>query len=303
MTKMAISLSLGSSRRDKKAEIELLGEKVIIERRGTDGDVARLMALFAELDGQVDAFGLGGMDLWVHMDAERRYPLHAGQKLVRHVRRTPVVDGNGLKNTLERRVLEVLVARLGPDYRTGRALLTVAVDRYGMTQAFFHSDYDVVCGDLMFALGLGLPVRSERQLRLLARLLVPVASRLPISMLYPTGEKQEQIVPRFGRWYGWATVIAGDCHYIKRHMPPDLGGKVIVTNTTTEADMEAFRQRGVAHVMTTTPVIEGRSFGTNMLEAALTAVAGRGRPLTVPELESMLVDIGLQPSLRALNSA
>jgi len=118
---------------------------------------------------------------------------------------------------------------------------------------------------------------------------------LPISVLYPTGQKQDQIVPRFTKWYDWADIIAGDCHYIKRHMPESLAGKTIVTNTTTPEDMVLFRQRGVRYVVTTTPQLDGRSFGTNMMEAALTAVAGKNRPLTKEELRPMLDRFQLRP--------
>ena len=55
--KRAVSVSLGSSERDKEAELELFGETVIIERRGVDGDVEKATALFEELDGQVGCFG------------------------------------------------------------------------------------------------------------------------------------------------------------------------------------------------------------------------------------------------------
>jgi hypothetical protein len=297
--KRAVSISLGSSARDKQVEIELLGEKVSIERRGTDGDIARATALFTELDGQVDALGVGGIDLWVEM-GPRKLPITAAHKLVRGVRHTPVVDGGGLKNTLERQVAQVLVAELGPAYATGRVLLPVGVDRYGMTLSFFEQGYEVVCADLMFTVGIPIPVRSLPRLHLLAALLGPVVARLPISMLYPTGEKQNEIVPKFTRWYTWATVIAGDCHYIKRHMPDDLRDKVIVTNTTTAQDMTMFRARGVRAVMTTTPVLHGRSFGTNMMEAALTAVAGQGRPLTHAELSAMLDELKLKPTIHSL---
>ena len=34
------------------------------------------------------------------------------------------------------------------------------------------------------------------------------------------------IVPRHGKYYAWADVIAGDFHYIRRNMPPDLRGKI-----------------------------------------------------------------------------
>jgi hypothetical protein len=295
--KQATSVSLGSSSRDKKVEVELLGQEVSIERCGTDGDVEAATALFTELDGRVDALGVGGIDLWVEMDEGKKYPLYAAQKMVKNVHKTPVVDGSGLKNTLESQVVPAMIEALGPSFGSGRVLLTAAVDRFGMTRSFFEHDYEVVCADMMFALGLPIPIRSMKWLRILARLMLPVVGRLPISILYPTGDKQDQIVPKFIKYYQWATIIAGDCHYIKQHMPDDLSGKVIVTNTTTEADMELFRERGVKTIVTTTPILDGRSFGTNMMEAALTAISGKKRPLSFAEIESMLAKLNLKPTI------
>ncbi len=299
--KKAVSISLGSSERDKHVDIELLGETVRIERRGTDGDTARATALFTELDGRVDALGVGGIDLWVEM-GPKKVPITAAHKLIANVKTTPVVDGGGLKNTLERRSAQALVEALGERYRRGKVMHTVAVDRYGMALGFFDLGYETVCADLMFALGLPIPVRSLSTLNLLGKTLAPLVARLPISMLYPTGEKQDEIVPKFGKYYAWADVIAGDCHYIKRHMPDDLSGKVIVTNTTTEKDMVLFRERGVRYVMTTTPVLNGRSFGTNMMEAALTAVAGKGRALSHDELNALIDELKLKPTLHDLDA-
>ena len=39
--KRAVSISIGSSKRDKAVVIDLLGEKVTIERIGTDGDMEK----------------------------------------------------------------------------------------------------------------------------------------------------------------------------------------------------------------------------------------------------------------------
>ncbi len=300
--KHAVSVSLGSSERDKKAELELFGENIVIERRGTDGDIDKATALFTELDGQVDAFGVGGIDLWIQM-ADHRYSITAAHKMIKNVKQTPVVDGTGLKVTLERYAAQTLVKELGSAYQKGRVLHTAAVDRYGLALGFFELDYETVCGDLMFGLGIPIPIRSQRSLHIVGRLLLPFASRLPISVLYPTGEKQDEIIPKYTEYYDWATVIAGDCHYIKRHMPDDLQDKVIITNTTTPKDMEMFRERGVRYVMTTTPVLNGRSFGTNMLEAAMTAVSGKDRPLTFEELDGMLQELNLRPTLHDLQSS
>ena len=104
--KRAVSVSLGSSARDKQVVVNLKGEPISVERIGTDGDVPKAQRLFAELDGKVDALGVGGVDLYLRLD-DRQYPLRAALKLVKDVHQTPVVDGRGLKHTLERRVFEL----------------------------------------------------------------------------------------------------------------------------------------------------------------------------------------------------
>ncbi|HEC34610.1 MAG TPA: quinate 5-dehydrogenase [Chloroflexi bacterium] len=298
--KQATSVSLGSSIRDKRVTTTLLGEKITIERIGTDGDIQRAIQLYNELDGKVDAFGVGGIDLGFDVGS-RYYPLHSAQKLVAGVRRTPVVDGGGLKHTLEQRLAQFIEREIGDQVHPKRVLIPSGVDRYGTVLSFAQAGYDLLIGDLGFALGLPIPIRSVRALHFLARILLPVLSHLPLDWLYPTGEKQEEIIPKFPSWYAWATVIAGDCLYIKRHMPDRLDGKVIVTNTTTEADVETFRQRGVRYLVTSTPRLEGRSFGTNVMEAALVALAGKGRPLTRQELEEMMDRLGMEPSIQRLN--
>jgi len=300
--KRAVSISIGSSKRDKAVEVELLGEKVIIERVGTNGDMEKAAQLYKELDGKVDAFGVGGADLGVMVD-DKWYPLYSAQSLVRFVRRTPVVDGAGLKNTLENRLAPFIDSRIG-DYigeKGRRVFVTLGVDRWGMTRSFVDAGYECIFGDLMFGLGLPFTVRSLQGLKTLAAILMPVAGRLPFDWVYPTGEKQEERKPKWEKYYQWGTVIAGDCLYIKRHMPDHLDGKVIATNTTTPADVEAFRKAGVKYLVTSTPVLEGRSFGTNMMEAALVAISGKDRVLTREELSQLLDQLGFEPELQELN--
>jgi hypothetical protein len=298
--KHAVSISIGTSKRDKAIEVELLGEKILIERRGTDGDMEKAAQLYRELDGKVDAFGVGGADLGV-MVANHWYPLYSVSPMVRYAQKTPVVDGAGLKNTLENQLAGTIDAHIGNHVRDKKAFITVGVDRWGMTTSFLNAGYECVFGDFMFALGLPIPLHSEESLKRMAALLMPVAGRLPFKWVYPTGEEQEKRIPKWEKYYQWATVIAGDCHYIKRHMPDKLEGKVIATNTTTPADVEIFRQAGVKYLVTSTPVLDGRSFGTNVMEAALVAVAGKGRKLTNAELSQLLEQLSFEPHLQELN--
>lgn len=290
--KQAVSVSLGSDVRDAEAEIKLLGRQVLLRREGWNGSVDRVASRFAELDGCVDALGVGGIDLWV-FSANRKYQLNSAHRLIKQVRQTPIVDGSGLKHTLERQTAEVVAQSTSKR----KVLIVSALDRMGMTQSFFDHRFEVLCGDAAFALGIPLKIRSLKGLGYLARAVLPIVSRLPIHMIYPTGAAQHTIEPKYQDWYAWADVIAGDCLYIKKHMPDSLAGKIIVTNTTTKADREAFRQRGVETIITTTPIIDGRSFGTNLFEAGLTAIAEKGRPLTEAELEGYIQQLGLQPTI------
>jgi hypothetical protein len=298
--KRAVSVSIGSSKRDKSVEIELLGEKVLIERIGTDGDMARAAEIYAELDGKVDAFGVGGADLGLMVDG-KWYPLYSVNPMVKTIRETPMVDGAGLKNTLEGRLADFVDQKIGDYVQPKRVLITSGADRWGMAVSFYNAGYECVYGDLMFGLGLPFPVRTPQGLKTVAALVMPIAGRLPFDWIYPTGEKQDKREPKFEEHYQWATVVAGDAHFVKRHMPYKMDGKVIVTNTTTPNDVAMFKEAGVKYLVTSTPVLDGRSFGTNMMEAALVAVAGKGRPLTTEELEEMLEKLGLEPQLQELN--
>jgi len=86
-----------------------------------------------------------------------------------------------------------------------------------------------------------------------------------------------------------------------------MDGKVIVTNTTTPEDVEIFRRAGVKFLVTTTPVLDGRSFGTNLMEAAIAAAVGRKEPVLyarpgkyLEELDRILDMLKFQPQIQEL---
>jgi hypothetical protein len=295
--KHIVSVSLGSSTRDKRSEVVIAGEPFLIERVGTDGDLERFQQMFAELDGKVDALGIGGADLYIWV-GNRRYTFRSIQRLVSVATKTPVVDGSGLKNTLEREALRWIQAQQVVDFARSTVLLVAAVDRFGMAQELAQLARRVIYGDLVFAVGLPIPIRSYRTVEALGRLLLPMITRLPFQWFYPTGEKQEKRTPRAERLFHEADVIAGDWHYIRRYMPDRIPDKTVITNTVRKADIEFLRAAGAARVITTTPVIDGESFATNVMEGVIVALTGR-RPetLTPDDYRAALCQLNWSPSV------
>jgi len=301
--KRVVSISLGSSRRDKRVTAEFFGEQFEIERVGADGDMDRFRKMVAELDGKVDAFGVGGTDIYVYAGG-RRYVLNEIVQLMSGAKQTPYVDGSGLKNTLEREAVAWLQDTGVVDFGAKRVLMVCAVDRFGMAEALATRAKSMVFGDLMFSLGIPIAMRSWESTQRLARILLPIAVRLPFKWIYPTGDKQEVNTPKYTPYFEAADVIAGDFHFIKRYMPADLAGKIILTNTTTDEDADALRQRGVRMLITTTPVFEGRSFGTNVMEAVLVTLLGRRPEMLTPEdYLAKFRELNWTPAVRELNPA
>jgi hypothetical protein len=303
--KEVVSVSLGSAKRDHAVELDLLGERFRIRRVGTDGDLERAARTFAELDGTVDAMGMGGIDIYLPVDG-RRYYFRDAKKLVKGVRETPVVDGSGLKRSVERSVVSYMTDELGLDLSGKRCLMTTAVDRWGMAEGLNDAGCEMAYGDLVYGLGLPIPIRTWRNVRRLARVLMPVVTRMPFKMLYPTGSQQEkpsQSNPTAERLNVWADVIAGDFNYIRKHMPEDMTGKWVISNTTTAEDVAELKRRGAELLVTSTPRLSGRSFGTNVIEATLVALVDGEGELSQDDYQRLLSEVGFEPDVIWLQAA
>ena len=301
--KRVVSVSLGSRKGDKCVRTTFLGEEFEIERRSAAGMEAA-MALIRELDGQVDAIGLGGIDRYLYA-GNRRYTIRDGERLARCAEKTPVVDGSGIKNTLERETIHWLDSQGVIDFGHSRVLLLCAVDRFGMAEALDRLAGYIVYGDLLFALELPIPLRTHKAVQRVGQLLLPIVTNLPFEWFYPTGEKQEKVTPRHEKWFRWADVIAGDSKYLFRYMPvPEkhaLKGKTILTQTLTPENVETLRRSGASRLITYTPEIEGRTFATNVFEGILVALAGGGRDgLRPDEYREWLHRMNWQPTIHNL---
>ncbi len=301
--KEVVSVSLGSSRRDHEVEIELLGEKFKIKRIGTDGDFKKSMELLRELDGKVDSFGLGGIDIYLYA-GKKKYKIRDAKKLVKAAGHTNVVDGSGLKNTLEREVVRKLQENPDFDFNGKKVLMVSAVDRFGMADALHKAGAEIIFGDLVFGLNIPIAIRKMSTFKIIARIALPIVTKMPFKILYPTGSEQEKAPKeKYKKYYREADIIAGDFLFIRKYLPEDLAGKIILTNTVTPEDVEDLQKRGAKFLITTTPEMSGRSFGTNVMEATLIALLNK-RPdmITSEDYIELLEKVGFEPRVEALNA-
>ncbi|QUH25376.1 quinate 5-dehydrogenase [Serpentinicella alkaliphila] len=295
--KRIVSVSLGTSKRDYSYTLNILGENYHIERIGSNGSFNNAIRLIKELDGKIDAFGIGGIDLFLQTGS-RKYILRDALKLKKAAKNTPLYDGSKYKYTFERNIIYKLMEDGVVDFKNKSILVTSALDRYGMTEALEKCGGKIIIGDMLFALNCNIPIYSLSTLNKMAMILLPIVSRLPFRMIYPTGGRQFENKNRFNNYYINAEIIAGDFHYIKRYMPMDLKNKIIITNTVTKEDIIQLKTRGVKLLVTTTPKLGERSFGTNVMEALIETIINNSKFVHKKiSYEDVYRTVGLEPRI------
>jgi hypothetical protein len=304
--KKILSISIGSASRDHTTRHVFLGQEFEITRMGTNGDVEKAAQLYREMDGKVDAFGVGGAGFYLQV-AEHRYYFREPKKFRKAIRISKVGDGSRVKGLLEKRAFVALEKYLnekeGKTLKGMPALQTCVMERYGMGKAMVEAGLDVTFGDFMFALGLPFTMKTLGQARLLAAIFLPPVSLMPFAWLYPLGSEQDKPPkPRWTKYYQQSYVIAGDFMQIRQNMPDDLTGKIIVTNTTTSKNVEELKARNLHILVTVTPRLEGRSFGTNVMEATLLALLDRQEAdVTDAQFLDLIERVPLEPNIELLN--
>lgn len=257
--------------------------------------------LVRELDGNVDAIGLGGIDMYLYASG-KRYTIRDAAKLASNATKTPVVDGSGIKNTLERETIHWLQREGVIDFSDRNVLMVCAVDRFGMAESLHQVAKSIVYGDLMFGVGLPIPITTWKGIQRVASALLPIICTVPFKWLYPTGDKQEKSTPKFEEYFRWADVITGDYKYIGRYMPtPESGimaGKAVITNTLTAEDIENLKSRGVKLLATSTLEFDGRVFATNVLEGIAVTLAGkRPEEMSSKDYMDVLAKLDWRPNI------
>jgi len=285
--------------------VTFLNQEVRVHREGTGGDPAAIRSLIEGHDGKVAAIGLSSIPIRIQLGATRR-PHHVGATLPGLAKVTPVVDGSGIRASLERWGV-ILADRAEPGiFSEKRILMVPGLNHTGMADALTRHSTHLRYADPMVFFGLPdfLPVVGSRYT--LAQAAVPTLEQLKdASFKRLSFQNGNPVSSRAASSVAWADVLAGDVKAIRRFAPQQLHRKTVVVESASEEDVDDLRQRGVSILVTLMPGLEEKRglgrWSAATLEALLVAIRDdQTLPLSEDTYLDLLAEIKWTPGIRYL---
>ncbi len=266
-----VSISLGSSTRDKFISFNIGDNVINICRMGFDGDLVIAKKMIEKLqDEEVDSIGLGGIDLLLFIN-NNYFVIKDAKILYDQSYRIPVVDGSITKRILEPVIVENLI-KDGILKRDQKVLLVSSLDRFQTLLTFLNSGFNVLIGDLVFALKVDKILNNPKEIEEIAKILLSDVLNLPFNLIYPIGKEQEkddEAILNIIKKYDF-DIVFGDFHYIRK-IQKLLKNKIVITNTLTDKNIEELKKIEVKLLISTGIYVEGRSFGANVTDSIFAA--------------------------------
>ena len=289
---------------DETFVTSFLGEDIQLRWVGCGGDPERARKLIAELDGKVDAIGLDALPASLELGQRRReHELGATLKEAAHL--TPIVDGSGIRNALERWGL-ILADRAQPGiFSEKRILLVPGLNHNGLAHGLARHSKHIRYADpvVYFALPDFPGVGARQTLDQVAGPTLDQLKDAPFRRITP--QPGTPGTPRSQDPFLWADVLAGDIGAIRRYAPHELRRKIVVVNASSEEDLQDLRARGVSIVVTIIPDLNQSGNRRGLREGAVEAILAALRPdPSAPLVEDtyldMMADLDWVPDIRYL---
>ncbi len=301
--KRILAIDLGAD--NQTESVPFLGQTIEIKRIGCGGDPARARELIAAHDGQVDAIALDGLPAQLRLGGAAR-PHAVGAELAAAAT-TPVVDGSGIRDGLERWAV-ILADRAQPGiFAEKRILIVPGLNHGGLAQALARRGSQLRYADplVYFALP-DLPgVGARGTLEQAAAPTLEQLQGFPFRRLHP--QPGQPKVARAAGAFDTADVLAGDIGAIRRYAPPKLDHKTIVVESATEEDVADLRQRGAGIVVSLMPALGPRGglgrWPAAVVEAVLVSL--RATPTLALDENTyldLIADIDWTPHVRYLRA-
>ncbi|MDM8536686.1 hypothetical protein QUF70_08035, partial [Desulfobacterales bacterium HSG17] len=277
-----VSISLGSKNDDYEFETEFLGQDFHIKRLGINGNLDKAAKLLKDLDGQVDAFGLGSVKFPLIIGPKRLLQKHHDQlQVLTSQMKTPVTTGATLRNVGHEWSIRHIQYSFGNNYFDNRRVLFLS----GMINFNLARVINEYTDNLMFCdpvLENGIPkfLNSLEDFKSYANEIHGVLKWVPSKRFsksaIPLGAWNKYLVKKAMQKANIIVVPSyGFYNYLQETTLEELAGKTIITATAYDDRISFLKDRGVSEIIDTTPKVMERVVGVNVLEAVILAAHGK----------------------------
>jgi predicted amino acid dehydrogenase len=270
-------------------DIQVLGADVRIQRISCQGDVDRARQLIREWDGRVDAIGLDGLPAYLQL-GQALSEHEIGREVRTHGTVTPVVDGHGIRSSLERWGV-ILANQAEPGIFAHKSVLMVpGLNHSGLAQALGRRAGEIRYADpqIYFRLPRFPGVGSRYTLDQAAPSTLESLRELDFHHLRPAATPQES--GGHEPLFQWADVLAGDADTICRYAPDKLHNKTVVVEHAAPRHVEDLQDRGASILVTMMPSLGDSAdsgalarFSAAAVEAVLVALESDTVPTPRPD--------------------
>ena len=292
--KTVLGLSLGASRHDYHFITTLLGQRLQVQRTGTDGSTAQAARLLKH--PKASAVGLG-LEREHYGTGRHKFTDKDTQTLKALVKDVPVTTGARLGDILQEWAVRHTQIALGNYFNNARVLFLSGLANYKLAMSLAEYTPNLQFADPL--LQMGVP-------KLLAS--------LDALQTYATGAhyvKDWSLPAKFGtgavkEWAGFvlrralqkATVLVASPHELDQFSLEELAGKTIITSGLSDERLAELKDKGVHMVVDGAPVLHGHVIGPYLLDAMILAALDKApEDMLEDDYLDILTTLNIEPRI------
>jgi predicted amino acid dehydrogenase len=271
--KTVISISLGSKKQDFEFTTSFLGQKMRVQRVGTNGNTATAAKLLRHWESRADAIGLGVVKDSYRIGAQRLIDKDTS-RLSRVVTQVPLTTGARMADIFLEWAVRHTQNELGHYFDNANVLFFSGMANYKLAMSMSEYTTNLQFADPLLQLGVPKLLTSLDALGLYASGMHYVSDWTPPRVIPAVLLKQWT---RFvlGKALAKAAMVVAPVHELDDFGLEELAGKTIITSNVNDERLARFKDKGVNMVIDGAPVLGGHVLGPEMLDAMIIAATGK----------------------------
>ncbi|MFZ4481215.1 MAG: dehydrogenase [Rhodoferax sp.] len=271
--KTVVGISLGASDQDFKFNTSFLGQRIGVQRLGTNGSIVKARRLLKYWQQRADVIGLGASKD-CYEAGTHRFVEKDSAALKALVSRVPVSVGGQLEDILQEWAVRHAQAELGSYFNNARVLFFSGLKNYKLALSMAEYTDNLMFADPLLQLGVPKLLTSMEALRLYGSGAHYVKGwSLPGVMASATVKDWTRFLLK--KAMQKATVIVATATELDEFGLEELAGKTIISSTASDKRISQYRDKGVQLVIDGSPVIKSRVVGPYLLDAMICAATGK----------------------------